>query len=131
MSCSAPQNRGRPRFAGDRYQRFCQGAHVLATDPAVTEGAYPLNREGLLLFSAVVAERGLLDQLSEWESDLVTMMVLLDFHNGPGCLAERVQQWLVGEHDDTMAAHRIWMIAGALSAILASQCELMAASEVP
>lgn len=129
MSCSAQQDSGRLRFAGDRYQRFSQGAHVLATDPAVAQGTYPLNSDGLLLFSAVIAERDLLDHLSERESDLVMMMVLLDFHNGPGCLAERVQQWIVDGHD-AMAADRIWIISGALFAIVGAQCELMAASEV-
>lgn len=129
MSCSAQQDRGRPRFAGDRYQRFSQGAHVLATDPAVAEGTYPLNSDGLLLFSAAIAERDLLNRLSERESDLVTIMVLLDFHNGPACLAARVHQWIADEHD-AMAADRIWIISSALFAIVGAQCELMAASEV-
>jgi hypothetical protein len=127
MACSS-QECSQSRFTGDRYQRFSQGALVLADDPALAGGVYPFNREGLLSFVTSIAQRGLLDQLSEREADLISMMVLLDYHNGPGDMSERLHLWIAGDHD-AMATDRAWAVASVLAATLALLCERLAADD--
>jgi hypothetical protein len=125
MSFSLPRDGSLPRFIGDRYQRFSQGAKVLADDPAVIGAEHPFDSDCLSSFVVSVCEQGVLDRLSEPESDLVSMMFLLDYHNGPSRIAERLHHWTVDDHE-AVAADRVWVVAGVLASMLAMLCERVA-----
>lgn len=67
------------RFSGDRYQRLAQGAAILADDPAVVEAPFPFNGCGLRAFITAIVEHRILDDLTDYDANLVSMLLLLDF----------------------------------------------------
>jgi hypothetical protein len=67
------------RFAGDRYQRLAQGAAILENDPAVLDAPFPFNGSGLRAFIAAIVAQRILDDLSDCDANLVSMLLLLDF----------------------------------------------------
>jgi hypothetical protein len=105
-------------FTGDRYQRLFQGMAVLAKDPAVAEGAFPFNSEGLAFFITAIAEQEILHGLTERDADIVTMLLLLDFHHGPGQVAARIHD-MGGECAASMPVHdNLRAIVSSLTAAL-------------
>lgn len=94
------------RFTGDRYQRLRRGADIVAHDPAVIDASPPFNSDGVLRFVRVLADRRLLDHVSERNADMVAMLILLDFHQGPAQGCARLERLVascatakVGEQD--------------------------------
>lgn len=85
---------GHHRFAGDRYQRLLHAAEVLAADQSFEEGSFPFDGCGLRAFVATIAEQRMLDGLSEHDSDRTSMMLLLDYHAGPGQMSWRITEML-------------------------------------
>jgi hypothetical protein len=109
------------RFAGDRYQRLRQAATVAADDPAVTSAPFPFDAEGLSSFVERIAARRLLDALSDRDADWVSMILTLDFPEGPAALAIRVRDYLAtvacGDKTNQRARAIGCALAGALHAM--------------
>jgi hypothetical protein len=95
------------RYLGDRYERFRSGAEHIASDPGMVETDSIFGAEGLRAFTQSVIDARILDGLSEHDADTVTMLLILDFTQGPTRMAWRIQDWLnpdgnsVGREDDT------------------------------
>jgi hypothetical protein len=79
------------RFAGDRYQRLAQGAAILADDPAVLDAPFPFNRSGLRAFIAAIVAQGILDDLSDGDANLVSMLLLVEFPFVPRRASRHIQ----------------------------------------
>lgn len=103
------------RFKGDRYQRLIQGAAVLSADPAVREGSFPFNSNGLHTFVSAIVARRILDDLSERDADLVAMMLLLDFHLGPDQMVWRINDVLSTDSEQRRGGDK-HAVAAALAA---------------
>ena len=114
------------RFTGDRYQRLRQGAEVLAQDPALADGAFPFNGDGLSPFVTTITEQRLFDCLSERDADVVTMLLLLDYHQGPRQVAARIHNALIGHADDLPSTDNCWAVISGLAAILALMADIIA-----
>jgi hypothetical protein len=106
------------RFVGDRYQRLRQAATVAAGDPAVTSAPYPFDAEGLSSFVERIAARRLLDALSDRDADWVSMILMLDFPEGPAALAIRVRDCLATAAWNNQRDRRASAIACALTGAL-------------
>lgn len=116
MSASTESGSER-RFSGGRYDRLRQGAEILAADPAVADAPFPFNGDGLRAFVAAVIENRIFDPLSERDSDLATMLLLLDFNSGPAQLAWNIRDWL-SVRRNSRNADDTWAIVSALAVAL-------------
>lgn len=113
-------------FSGDRYERLQQGAEVLAQDPALAEAAFPFNSEGLPSFIAAITGKRIFDHLSERHADVVTMLLLLDYHQGPCQVAARIQGVLNALDNDRPPTDNVWPVVSGLAAVLALMADVVA-----
>lgn len=117
MSPSTQSSGYRGRFVGDRYERLEQGADVLALDPALRDATFPFDEDGLRALVAAIADHRLFDHLSGPDADIVTAMVLLDFHRGTDQIASRILQLLVMRN--AQPGYDILAVISGLAAVLA------------
>ncbi|KAA1249806.1 hypothetical protein F0Q45_13050 [Mycobacterium simiae] len=115
-------------FKGDRYDRLAEAAKILADDEGLTAAKAPYNSEGLLAFAAEIAQLKLLDGLSEYDSNTIGFLVLLDFLRGPQRMAWRIYDMLsdspetpAREHDNEIAV--VYSMAGILRMVIGAWLE--------
>lgn len=77
-------------FEGDRYDRLRKSCELLATDENLVAGDAPYNAEGLIAFAESVGQLRLLDGLSDYDANTVSLLVALDFIQGPRRMAWRI-----------------------------------------
>ncbi|QZT56733.1 hypothetical protein [Mycolicibacterium austroafricanum] len=77
-------------FEGDRYERLLKSCELLAADENLVAGEPPYNAEGLIAFAKSVAQLRLLDGLSDYDANTVSLLVALDFIQGPRRMAWRI-----------------------------------------
>ncbi|WP_304106389.1 hypothetical protein [Mycolicibacterium bacteremicum] len=97
-------------FTGDRYERLKKSAEVLASDPSMVGGEPPYNADGIRAFAKTVEQLRLLDGLTDYDANTVSLLVALDFIQGPRRMAWRVWDMLTDapqtphrDHDDEIA----------------------------
>ncbi|MBB3602771.1 23S rRNA U2552 (ribose-2'-O)-methylase RlmE/FtsJ [Mycolicibacterium sp. BK556] len=108
----------RSRFLGGRYRRLRQAAEVLAADPSVIDAQYPFNSDGVRTFVQVITDERILDHLSERDADHAIALLLVDFHQGPGQIAWRIQQLLSEPRSRAWRVDDHWAIAVVLTIAL-------------
>ena len=106
-------------FRGDRYERLGRGAAVLAADPALLSAPLPFNREGLGALVASIASRRLFDHLSEQHANMVTALVLMDFHCGTAEVAARIHRLLDELAVDEPPTYDALAVISGVAAVLA------------
>jgi hypothetical protein len=84
-------------FTGDRYDRLCKSAEIIASDENIAAGDFPYNSEGLRAYAASIKQLGLLDRLSEHDSNTVAMYAVLDFTQGAERMAWRIYDLMQDE----------------------------------
>jgi hypothetical protein len=100
---------------------------VLSRDPAITDAPAPFDVDGLLTFIASVVELQMLDDLTERDSDMVSMVLLVDFHRGPNRIAWRLHDWLSGDRGDHYRREdNVWVIASVFAAALKVMTDTLA-----
>ena len=118
-----PTGEAKAAFEGDRYERLRQSCEILAADDNLASGEPPYNAEGLLAFAASVEQLRLLEGLSDYDANTVSLLVCLDFIQGPRRMAWRLWDMLGDEpqtperdHDNEIAV--IHAIVGILQMVL-------------
>jgi hypothetical protein len=81
---------------GDRYERLRSGAEQIASDPNVAAPDSISGTDGVRAFVGDLIEARVLDRLSECDANTVSLLVMLDFTQGPDRIAWRIHQWLNG-----------------------------------
>jgi hypothetical protein len=101
-------------FTGDRYERLRKSAEIIANDENIVAGDFPYNSEGLRAYVASIEQLGLLDRLSEHDSNTVAMYAVLDFTRGAERMAWRIYDLMQDEptvhredDDDTMVLYAL------------------------
>ncbi len=108
-----------PTYLPDRYDRLRSGAETLASDPAVENADSPLaNGESLRAFIETLASEYVLDGLSEHDADTVSMLVMLDFLQGPRRMAWRIQSWLSDDRRVPREDDNTWAVCSVLTEAL-------------
>lgn len=118
MSSSRGSSGNYGRFGGNRYERLCRAAEVLALDPALAEAHYPLDAKGLSALVAAITRRGLLDHLADSTANTVAAMLLVDFHRGPLEIAARISELLTAAGHEPPEYETLAVVSG-LAAVLA------------
>jgi hypothetical protein len=115
-------------FEGDRYERLVEAAKVLAADEKIIAAESPYNSEGLMAFARSIAELKLLYGLSDYDSNTVALLVVLDFLQGPRRMAWRIYDMLTDEtqtpvrdHHDEIAV--IYSMVGILRMVVGAWLE--------
>jgi len=123
MSTITPPTDEPRAFEGDRYERLRKSCALLAADENLGAGEPLYNAEGLIAFADSVAQLRLLDGLSEYDANTVSLLVALDFIQGPRRMAWRIwdmhldnPQTPQRDHDNEIAV--IYAIVGILHMVL-------------
>jgi hypothetical protein len=118
MSSARGSNGHYERFDGNRYERLCRAAEVLALDPALADAHHPLDARGLSALVAAITRHGLLDHLADSTANTVTAMLLVDFHRGPLEIASRIRELLAAAGEQPPEYETLAVVSG-LAAVLA------------
>ena len=118
MSSSRGSNGHYERFGGNRYERLCRAAEVLALDPALADAQHPLDARGLSALVAAITRHGLLDHLTDSTANTVAAMLLVDFHRGPLEIAARIRELLAAAGSEPPEYETLAVVSG-LAAVLA------------
>lgn len=104
------------RYLGDRYERFRSACEEIASDPGMTETESIFGAEGLRAFTQIVIDARLLDGLSEHDADTASMLLVLDFTQGPERMAWRIRDWLNPDGNSVgREADNTWAVATVLA----------------
>ncbi|MCG7582790.1 hypothetical protein [Mycolicibacterium sp. OfavD-34-C] len=115
---------GTREYLADRYDRLRNGAEIIASDPNVAESESMFGAEGLRAFTESVIDARLLDGLSEYDADTVSLLITLDFLRGPDRMAWRIHEWIngntLGRDDGDNADAVLTVLALALALVLSA-----------
>lgn len=126
----APDTDENGYFAGDPYDRLRKSARIFADDPNVWSDDEFVTPEMLMAYIDELREQKVLDGLTEYDGNTVSMLVVLDFiYGGPTRMAKRVVEWLDGEQHGRNT-DSTWGVAAALTAALKVILDAFAQNEV-
>jgi hypothetical protein len=105
-------------YLPDRYDRLRKGVEILASSPNIQDNPPLVSGDGLRAFTESIAGQRVLDGLTDKDADTVSMMLSLDFFDGPARIAARIQEWICGDHGLWAEDDNTWAVCAAMTAAL-------------
>jgi hypothetical protein len=107
-----------PTYLPDRYDRLRSGAEIIASDPNVENADSFMNGDCLCAFIDDLADKRVLDGLTEHDADTVCLLATLDFLRGPQHMAWRIKSWLGDDRGVSREDDDTWAVCAVLAEVL-------------